>query len=195
MKRMLIVAIAVVALMTTATADASAQSYNNGYGFGSGVRQTIRQQGNIYGGGCFAGNFGYRNRGVIDRISQPPYFAQFPPVYYSGIVRRPYGVSPFAAPPGIAPVELNMPVEGSHPITIKNPYATSTPVSAPKKRPVRVKKAEAKKIDNQTTWVKNPFFVTEAAEIAEVKSESVLLSNSNVTEIALIDLVELAMFK
>ena len=54
---------------------------------------------------------------------KPPYFASFPPVHYdSNIVRRPYGVSPFAAPPGIAPVEMQFPAS---PTTVVNPYFES----------------------------------------------------------------------
>ncbi len=34
-----------------------------------------------------------------------PYFALYPPVYYSQSVPRPYGYSPFALPPGVLPVE------------------------------------------------------------------------------------------
>ncbi len=34
-----------------------------------------------------------------------PYFALFPPVYYSHVVPRPYGYSPFALPPGVQPAE------------------------------------------------------------------------------------------
>jgi hypothetical protein len=71
MKRMLILTVAVAALLFTTT-DSSAQSYNNGYAFGTGVGQSFR--------GGFGGN----------RFTAPPYFAQFPPVYYNGIVRSPH---------------------------------------------------------------------------------------------------------
>lgn len=33
------------------------------------------------------------------RIPTPPYFSVVPPVYYGGRYARPYGMSPFAAPP------------------------------------------------------------------------------------------------
>lgn len=50
-----------------------------------------------------------------------PYFALYPPVYYSQSVPRPYGYSPFALPPGTKPVE---PVESAEDKSeeIINPY-------------------------------------------------------------------------
>ncbi len=183
MKRMLILAFAVVALVFTTT-DASAQHFTNGYNFGAGVQQSARRNfRSNFGGGCFAGNFGYRGVGITDRVSEPPYFAKFPPVYYSGIVRRPYGVSPYAAPAGIAPVELNMPVSVAPPVTIRNPYANnSQPVSALQEQPVRAKKADATKLNNKTTKVTNPFFVQQPTEVADVATDavSILLVNAEV---------------
>ncbi|MEM9586378.1 MAG: hypothetical protein AAGA03_03780 [Planctomycetota bacterium] len=35
-------------------------------------------------------------------LRTPPYFATNPPVYYGGRYARPYGVSPFAAPPMVS---------------------------------------------------------------------------------------------
>ena len=101
MKSALYLAMA-VALVAVFTTDVSAQSYNQSYQFGVGLN---------YGGGfpypnlddCNRGGFFGNRIGVLRRQESPPYFAQFPPVYYSGIVRRPYGISPYAAPPGIVP--------------------------------------------------------------------------------------------
>lgn len=61
------------------------------------------------GGGCGWGygmGYGYGSfpgYGVPDCISvrTPPYFAVHPPVYYSTRYARPYGISPFAAPPQV----------------------------------------------------------------------------------------------
>lgn len=39
----------------------------------------------------------------------PPYFALFPPVYYSYPVPRPYGYSPFAYPPGYVTPAIELP--------------------------------------------------------------------------------------
>ena len=37
------------------------------------------------------------------RIQTPPYFSLNPPVYYGARYSRPYGMSPFASPPVVAP--------------------------------------------------------------------------------------------
>lgn len=84
--------------------QASAQ--DNGYRFGVG-----------YGYSALAGGYG---RGIrIHDGKRPPYFALYPPVYYSDIVPRPYGVSPFAAPPGITPIEMTIAPE---PLKVSNPF-------------------------------------------------------------------------
>ena len=139
MKNILTLAIAVAALAlfsTLSTEQASAQGYNNGYLFGTGVNQS----------------FGGRSN-----FQAPPYFAQFPPVYYSGIVRRPYGISPYAAPAGIEPVELRaIPAEEISPITISNPYMNKVEsASGPK---METEKDTADETNNKTTWTKNKYF-------------------------------------
>jgi hypothetical protein len=94
-------------------APAQAQ-YLDGYGFGAGL-----------------GFGGYGNQGLGNRANayKLPYFAVHPPVYYSGdIVRRPYGVSPFAAPPGIMPVEMQVAPQS---IEIVNQYYQMKPQSVP----------------------------------------------------------------
>ncbi len=75
------------------------------------------QQG--YGCGGWNSYYGYNyNHSGFER---PPYFALYPPVYYSDqIVRRPMGISPFAAPPGVIPAEMT--VVPAEPATIVNPY-------------------------------------------------------------------------
>ena len=52
------------------------------------------------------------------RVNEVPYFAMFPPVYYSHPVPRAYGWSPFAYPPGTMTPEL----EPSGPQEIINPH-------------------------------------------------------------------------
>ena len=135
MKNIFTLAVAVAALALFASEQASAQGYINGYQFGTGVGQSFG-----FGGGT--------------RFQSPPYFAQFPPVYYSGIVRRPYGISPFAAPPGIEPVELRaIPAEVA-PVTISNPYTKdATPASGPA---MKKESDSATEMNNKTTWMKNP---------------------------------------
>jgi hypothetical protein len=53
-----------------------------------------------------------------NRVNEVPYFAMFPPVYYSLPVPRPYGWSPFAYPPGV----MTPAVEPPKPQTIINPH-------------------------------------------------------------------------
>ena len=126
----------VMAAMAIFTSTSEAQ-FSDGYRFGTGV--------GFSGGGGF---FGAR---LIPR-EQPPFFAKFPPVYYNGIVRRPYGISPFAAPPGIAPVELSIPPQ----ITIQNPYFEQNvaPVSNSEALPV------IEITDDKVTWYPNPYIET-----------------------------------
>ncbi|QDU92879.1 hypothetical protein [Lignipirellula cremea] len=60
-----------------------------------------------YLGGGFVGARGLYGSRLYGDYEKQPYFALHPPVYYSSeIVRRPYGFSPFALPPGILPAEL-----------------------------------------------------------------------------------------
>ncbi len=142
----------------------------NGYGFGLGIgygsAYGIPQQ-RCHPGLCGVAPFG----GVV--ISPPredlPYFAKFPPVHYSGIVPRPYGVSPYAAPPGILPIEMTMPAPVA-PAVIKNPFYVPDPVEAvpartdaeqqsepadSKERRVRVRNAST---IGDVQRVVNPFF-------------------------------------
>jgi hypothetical protein len=74
-------------------------------------------------GGCSGGYFGGYGYWDIGRLygvlaQNVPYYAAFPPVYYSVPVPRTYGYSPFAYPPGVMTPE----VEVSQPVTIDNPY-------------------------------------------------------------------------
>ena len=76
-----------------------------------------------YGLGFF--DYGSTNYGGNYRI---PYYALFPPVYYSYPVARPYGYSPFAYPPGTvtpeAPQQAVAPVEYRNPLV---PQRTASP--------------------------------------------------------------------
>jgi len=173
MKRILTLfaAVAAAALFTQfASSEAAAQCYSGGYQFGAGLNQ--------FGGG----GFGW---GAYVPREQPPYFASHPPVYYSHVVKRPYGVSPYAAPAGIAPIEMS--IAAPEPAIVHNPYFgqhVEAPVvealvqpeqtftkampkkkanakankAAPKKQE---QKAKAGKNENQkTTWIRNAFFDT-----------------------------------
>ena len=127
----------VLAAMAMFSSTSEAQ-FNDGYRFGTGVG--FGQQ--FLGRGCCS-----------TPREQQPFFALNPPVYYSGIVRRPYGISPFAAPPGIAPVELSVPQS----VTVTNPFfeVEVAPVSNTEKA------APATEANgNKITWRPNPYMET-----------------------------------
>lgn len=135
-----------------ASSDASAQlNYSQGYGFGAGVGQSR-------GIGARFPFPGFASGGSATRRAGLPYFAQFPPVYYSGIVRRPYGISPFAAPAGIRPVELDVAPPRIHPVKIVNPHVRGKHI--PKEKAASTEKAgknqSAKLIVPKR--ITNPFF-------------------------------------
>ena len=181
MKNVLLAAIAAIVCVAVSATDVQAQAYQhfqNGYGFGAGVHQTNR--GNGFLGNGFRGN-GFNGRrsgfglglgfgaGYVDRPVTPPYFAMFPPVYYSGIVRRPYGISPYAAPAGIPPVELQI-QQTVAPVTVKNPFFNDvTPVSDIED------KADAE-AENKTTWIANPHLKGQemTGEVFVASAQSVL---------------------
>ena len=149
MRKLMIMALAAVAVVAWSNTDLSAQTYQNSYRFGVGL-----------GYGNNFGNFGFNNRlhrgfplfggsvGVLPRHEAPPYFAQFPPVYYSGITPRPYGISPYAAPPGITPVEMTVP----QPQAVTNPYYQQE--VAPVSNQPNVNEVDT---DNKTTHIVNPY--------------------------------------
>lgn len=86
--------------------DAKAQYGLNGgcgYGYGYGVYDL----GRLYGV-------------LADNV---PYYAAFPPVYYSTPVPRTYGYSPFAYPPGLKTPDV---VENATPVEIINPHVKPT---------------------------------------------------------------------
>jgi len=134
MIRLLAMAIAVAAFSLMTSSSAQAQGFNGGYQLGAGFNANRC-------GGFGVGNYTPRE--------QPPYFAMHPPVYYSHIVKRPYGVSPFAAPAGIAPVEMSYPQV--QPLSVKNPFfGKDMNVKAPAK-------AQSKKTNNKSAMIVNPY--------------------------------------
>ncbi len=165
MNKFVALAVAVVAV-AIAGQDANAQSFsfnkgsfNTGYQFGAGVGAARgihpRGFGLVNQGFGFGPFVGARSFG---RPVRPPYFAEFPPVYYSGIVKRPYGVSPYAVPGGIEPVEMRYQKKAVEPVVINNPYFNrhnDQPVSAIEK------KDDVKATKNKSTRVINRFYSTE----------------------------------
>ncbi len=137
MKRLLAIAVAIAAVSMFAETNATAQGYGSGYQFGAGIN-SVR---------CNS----FRS---VER-EQPPYFAKYPPVYYSHIVKRPYGVSPYAAPSGIMPVEMQVvPI----PVTIKNPFFNQE--VSPAKTPAKPKSESG----NKVTTITNPYMSNIAAK-------------------------------
>ena len=171
MKRILSLVAIAAATVLVSQSTASAQGYyDGGYQFGAGIAAS-RYYGNnglAESGGGF-GHFGrFRGRALgftpfplrqqFDRFDRPtdmPYFAKFPPVYYSHVVKRPYGVSPFAAPSGIVPVEMSAPVPM---MRIQNPYMEQdVDVIEIPSEPVETDDDAVEETASKTTWIQNPY--------------------------------------
>ncbi len=158
MSKLFFLAVALVVSAFFCESNATAQSFHQGYQFGAGFQSAGMGQ-------CGGGGF-YRS---MSR-EQPPYFAQFPPVYYSHVVPRPYGISPYAAPAGIAPVEMSVPVLVPNPVSIKNPHYNGTVTAdagVPQVKPT--KEASPAATTGKTTGLKkivNPHF-DRALELVE----------------------------
>jgi hypothetical protein len=74
--------------------------------------------GGLYGGGLYGGGlYGGWWPGLYWQ-EDPPYFALYPPVYYSHPIPRPYGFSPYAYPPGTMTPE----VIRVQPLMVPNPF-------------------------------------------------------------------------
>ena len=132
----ILLSLAIVMTTMAMYSSSSDAQYNDGYRFGSGLRFSRG-----FCGGCYTPR------------EQPPYFAKYPPVYYSGKVSRPYGISPYAAPPGVAPVEMSVP----QPVTVKNPFFDVEVA------PVSNEVEETPLTDsngNKVTWKPNPYVET-----------------------------------
>lgn len=154
MKRLFALAVAMAAITMMAESAALGQGYGQGYQFGVGIKSAHRgfpNQGDYLYRPAFNGLNQFRNDALSRefRREKPPYFATFPPVYYSGVVKRPYGVSPYAAPSGIAPVEMYSPVAA--PISITNPFFNQE--VAPVKAPTQPQPQS----DENVTWRSNPY--------------------------------------
>src|SRR5436305_13284406 len=98
--------LSIVALAFAAPSTASAYWPYAGWGYGTSG----------YGLGFnYASNY----------VPAPPYYAIYPPVYYSQqITARPYGASPFAWPAGFAPITYVEQGEltGPQPQVVENPF-------------------------------------------------------------------------
>jgi len=155
MKRFIAIAAALAAIVICSEGNAQAQTRLHSGGF-------------PYPGGCC--QQGLNGIGGLESIrlrrEQPPHFAKFPPVYYSHAVKRPYGISPYAAPAGVMPVEMNYAKPKAKPVVINNPFFNNDNESAagPKlKTETKVKtKAQTKKA-KVAGWQANRFFQNQLA--------------------------------
>ncbi len=148
MKRLLTLGIALTAIFMLTESNANAQTMGQGYQFGVGINSATCIN-DIYRYGYFGcARFPDNSISREFRREQAPFFARFPPVYYSHVVKRPYGVSPYAAPAGIMPVEMGMKPE---PLSISNPFFKPGAASA---------EADSKpkaQSNDKMTWTKNPY--------------------------------------
>jgi hypothetical protein len=86
----------------------------------------------------YCDNYGYGYGYLYDSLGyNVPYYAAFPPVYYSYPVPRTYGYSPFAYPPGTMTPEVAPEPE---PVTIVNPYVPKSDVEPQEDRAVEARR-------------------------------------------------------
>ena len=147
MKRLLTMAVALAAVALFSQSEVQAQNFNQGFQFGAGLNSGFGGGSGFNRGFGGFGRFGF-SRGIRTR-EVLPYFAKFPPLYYNNIIDRPVGISPFAAPAGVRPVELNYaPVKR---VTKKNPFYEGSAI------PVKTVPATESPIKQKTTWIANPY--------------------------------------
>lgn len=113
--------------------------------------------GGAYGYGF--GGYGYDVGRLYGVLSQNvPYYAAFPPVYYSAPVPRTYGYSPFAYPPGTATPDLPAPKVAAK--EILNPYVPAKAVEG-KEEADKLTKADS---TSGPLVVLNPYVGSKLAE-------------------------------
>jgi hypothetical protein len=107
-----------------------------------------------YWGFAGYGGYGWGFNQATNYVPSPPYYAIYPPVYYSPfITARQYGASPYAWYPGMHPVNY---AEGEgapapDPVIIENPFVKGAKTTS--------KSAEASKIVVQPLKIHNPYVV------------------------------------
>ena len=101
------------------------------------------------------GGYGYYGAGHMYRVlsQNVPYFAAFPPVYYSAPVPRTYGYSPFAYPPGTRTPDLAVPAMAAK--EILNPFVKSS--SEVKLEAEEVDKVTSSDSTSEPLAIANPF--------------------------------------
>jgi hypothetical protein len=101
----------------------------------SGVFATSASAQGFGSGGYGLGFYNYGNSGINQ--ASIPYYALYPPVYYSFPVPRTYGYSPFAYPPGVMTPEVAPTVAA---VEFHNPYVPQPSEPAPSDRTVSTAK-------------------------------------------------------
>lgn len=93
----------------------------------------------------------------------PPYFAVHPPVYYDRIVPRAFGMSPYAVPPGVMPIENTIPVP---PKSVSNPYFKGQKANDSNKKQPAKKNSKVASFEKrlQPKKVSNPFYLAKVVK-------------------------------
>ena len=113
-------------------------------------------------GGCHHGYYSaFYSRRFLDK--QPPYFSQFPPVYYSStIIPRPFGWSPFA----LRPTDFDqIPRVAPEPKTVENPHVEE-------QRGGALKRNDRTKTASTPRMIYNPYVVSNPAPPQLVQTEA-----------------------
>ena len=103
--------------------------------------------------GSWGGPWGYYNYNYgVGYLPPPPYYAVFPPVYYSPhITMRHYGSSPYAWPAGFSPTSYavrTVTVKPAEPLMIVNPYVEGAGGAAAAPGATQAKAAAPLRIEN-----------------------------------------------
>ncbi|TWU27287.1 hypothetical protein [Bythopirellula polymerisocia] len=118
-----------------------------------------------YGIGGYGGyNFWDAGRLYSVLADNVPYYAAFPPVYYSVPVARTYGYSPFAYPPGTMTPEIEM--CGAAAEEIVNPYVVPTSTSTSEEKPASDDRVTQTQKSVQPLLVVNPYIESQLARTA-----------------------------
>lgn len=111
--------------------------------------------------GMYGYGFGYGyDVGHLYRVlaQNVPYYAAFPPVYYSAPIPRTYGYSPFAYPPGTMTPELELPVMAAKEII--NPFVK---LEEKAEEPAADKVTQDQSTATMPLAIVNPFVTSEPA--------------------------------
>jgi len=115
----------------------------------------------------YAGVYGYPypayGYNVIVNDRRLPYFAEFPPVYYSQPVARTYGYSPWAYPPTVMTPDPQVKPE---PKLMVNPYVT------PKQDAKETANTKGKVTQTGPRVLVNPYLATNEAALVAIEAKA-----------------------